>query len=64
MGNLHYNAHSGNESPTPHYRTTDTVAGGYEGGTDDTRASKDCTIDKPDFIASYMYQGKQTYIAR
>ncbi len=29
---------------------------GYEGGTDDTRASKDCTIDEPDFIASY--QGK------
>ncbi len=29
---------------------------GYEGGTADTRASKDCTIDKPDFIASY--QGK------
>ncbi len=29
---------------------------GYEDGKDDTRASKDCTIDEPDFIASY--QGK------
>ncbi len=27
---------------------------GYEGGTVDTRASKDFTIDKPDFIASYQ----------
>ncbi len=27
---------------------------GYEGGTVDTRASKDCTIDEPDFIASYQ----------
>ncbi len=26
---------------------------GYEGGTDDTRASKDCTIYERDFIASY-----------
>ncbi len=27
---------------------------GYEGGTDDTRASKDCTIDEPVFIANYQ----------
>ncbi len=27
---------------------------GYEGGTVDTRASKDCTIDEPEFIASYQ----------
>ncbi len=27
---------------------------GYEGGTVDTRASKDCTIEEPDFIASYQ----------
>ncbi len=33
-----------------------TVTGGlgYEGGTVDTRASEDCTIDEPDFIASYQ----------
>ncbi len=27
---------------------------GYEGGTDDTRASEDCTIDEPDFITGYQ----------
>ncbi len=29
---------------------------GYEGGKVDTRASEDCTIDEPDFIA--IYQGE------
>ncbi len=29
---------------------------GYEGGTDDSRAREDCTVDEPDFITSY--QGK------
>ncbi len=29
------------------------IATGYEDGTDDTTASKDCTIDEPDFIVSY-----------
>ncbi len=27
---------------------------GYEGGTDNTRASEECAIDEPDFIASYQ----------
>ncbi len=27
---------------------------GYEDRTDDTRASKDCTVDEMDFIASYQ----------
>ncbi len=27
---------------------------GYEEGTDNTRASKDSTIDEPDFVTSYQ----------
>ncbi len=58
---VYYNAYAGNESPN--CWSADTVSfiapqpqlqEGYEGGTVDTRASKDCTIDEPDFIASYQ----------
>ncbi len=57
---VYYNAYAGNESPN--CWSADMVSfiapqpqlqEGYEGGTVDTRASKDCTIDEPDFIASY-----------
>ncbi len=58
-----YTTYVGNESPNccggrhGHlYRAIATVTGGYEGGTNDYRASKDCTIDELDLIASY--QGK------
>ncbi len=55
--NVYRNAYAGNESPSwaptwhggfiaPYPQLQE----GYEGGTVDTRASKDCTIDKPDFI--------------
>ncbi len=53
---VYYNTYSGNESPTycsgrhGHlYRATATVKEGYEGGTDDTRASEDCTIKLPGY---------------
>ncbi len=53
---VYYKAYAGNKSPNccsgrhGHlYRAIATVKEGYEGGTDDTRASKDCTIDKPIF---------------
>ncbi len=31
---------------------------GYEDGTDDTTASKDCTVDELDFIASYQSEAE------
>ncbi len=54
---VYCNAYAGNESPK--WCVADMVIfiapypqiqEGYEGGTDDTRANKDCTIDEPDFI--------------
>ncbi len=60
---VYYNAYAGNESPNccsgrhGHlYRAiaTVTVQQGYDRRTDDTRASKDCTIDERDFIANYV----------
>ncbi len=38
----------------PHRATATVIARLYEDGTEDTRATKDCTIDEPDFIARYQ----------
>ncbi len=60
---VYSNAYAGNESPKTVgavdagqlYRAIATVTGGlYEGATVDTRASEDCTIDEPDFLAGYQ----------
>ncbi len=59
---VYYNAYAGNESPNCcrgrhgqlYHAIATVLQEGYEGGTVDTRASKDCTIDEPDFIASYQ----------
>ncbi len=58
--NVYRNAYAGNEPPNcwtwsalSHHSHSCQLQEGYEGGTVDTRASKDCTIDEPDFIASY-----------
>ncbi len=55
--NVYHNAYAGNESPNccrgRHWSAL-VLQEGYEGATDDTRASEDCTIDEPDFIAGYQ----------
>ncbi len=55
------NAYAGNESPNVERSTLvnfiapkPQLQEGYEGATVDTRASEDCTIDEPDFIAGYQ----------
>ncbi len=60
--NVYRNAYAGNESPSCWYMVRlsfkitpyPQLQEGYEGATDDTRPSEDCTIDGPDFIAGYQ----------
>ncbi len=64
--NVYRNVYAGKESPnywSASARATmvsfniapqPQLQGGYEGATDDTRASEDCTIDELDFIAGYQ----------
>ncbi len=60
---MYRNAYAGNESPSCWYKVVrpsfkiasyPQLQEGYEGATDDTRPSEDCTIDEPDFIAGYQ----------
>ncbi len=60
--NVYRNAYAGNESPNCWSRALisrhSQLQEGYEGATDDTRASEDCPIDEPDFIAGYQREAE------